>query len=231
MAQWLTPDVQAVVFDAVGTLLFPSIPAPQVYAAVAHRAGLHLDLGTVRTRFLEAYQAQERVDEAAGWVTSEQREHERWQRIVAATLFEVPQVDDCFRILFDHFAQPAAWQPHPEAREVIANLASRGYRLGMGSNYDSRLTAVLAGFPELRPLRQRVIISSLVGFRKPARQFFAEVIHQMECQPHQVLFVGDDLTNDYLAATEAGLAAVLLDTENRQPEIPRRIRRLTELLA
>jgi putative hydrolase of the HAD superfamily len=230
VARWLTPELHAVVFDAVGTLLFPSIPAPQVYAEVARRNGLDLNPDMVRSRFLEAYQAQEMIDQAAGWVTSEQREHERWYQIVSAVFSGMLDQEQCFHTLFEHFAQPSAWRLHPDTQEVIAQLSTRGYRLGIGSNYDERLLSVLAGFPELDPLRQQVIISSLVGVRKPAAGFFQAVGRRMGYPPHQILFVGDDLVNDYFGAREAGLQAVLLDEAKQAPTGVQRIRRLSELL-
>ena len=64
-------------------------------------------------RFVEAYRTQELIDRAAGWVTSEERERDRWRSIVAATLRGVPDPDACFRELFDHFAKPTSWRLGP----------------------------------------------------------------------------------------------------------------------
>ena len=58
---------------------------------------------------------------------------------------------------------------------VLDQLLTRGIRVGIGSNYDARLRSVLDGFPELAPLRERVVISAAVGYRKPALEFFREV--------------------------------------------------------
>lgn len=229
MAGWITPNIQAVVFDAVGTLLFPDPGAPTVYSDVARRAGLDVSPAEIRTRIIEAYQTQELMDRAAGWVTSEERERDRWRKIVAAALRGVPDPDACFSELFDHFARPFAWRLHPDGASVIAKLAERGLVLGMGSNYDSRLRLVLDGFPELAPLRERVVISAAVGYRKPAAAFFHEVARVTGCEPQQILFVGDDVANDYTGATEAGLNAVLLDPTGRSA-VPYRITHLLELL-
>jgi putative hydrolase of the HAD superfamily len=45
-----------------------------------------------------------------------------------------------------------------------------------------------------------------------------------------VLFVGDDLGNDYEGATAAGLPALLLDPQGRYPHVPHRIASLAELV-
>jgi putative hydrolase of the HAD superfamily len=82
----------------------------------------------------------------------------------------------------------------------------------MASNYDARLRSVAAGLPELRPLRH-LVISSEVGWRKPAPEFFAALCERTGLAPGAILFVGDDPANDYDGATAAGLRAVLVGEE------------------
>jgi len=225
---------RAIFFDAVGTLLFPCPSAPHVYAQVACRNGLLLSEEVIRRRFREAYRQQEEIDRLSGWVTSEQRERDRWQAIVGATLDGVADPQACFAELYEHFSRPEAWRLHPEAADVLARLREQGYTLGLGSNYDSRLRRVLDGYPELAPLRERAVISSAVGFRKPAAEFFHEVVRQAGSSPAEVVFVGDDAVNDYHGACTAGLKAVLLGpitpTEPNSARPPLRIGTLRELL-
>ncbi|MDY3555866.1 HAD family hydrolase [Gemmata sp. JC717] len=223
--------VRAVFFDAVGTLIFPEPSAPAVYAAVARGHGLDLPASEVRERFLAAYRQEEAVDADRNWATSEAREHERWRTIVTSALVGVSDPDACFAHLFEHYARPGAWRVHPDAAEVLGALSARGVVLGMGSNYDARLLTVLDGHPELAPLRDRVVVSAAVGWRKPAREFFAEVSRVAGCAPAEVLFVGDDLRNDYEGATAAGMHALLLDPDARHTHVPHRATGLAELIS
>jgi putative hydrolase of the HAD superfamily len=137
--------------------------------------------------------------------------------------------------LWDHFARPAAWRYLPGAGAVLAELARRGYALGVASNFDRRLRSVVAGLPELAPVRH-IVISAEVGWRKPAPAFFAALTAAVGGRPDEVLLVGDDFANDYAGATAAGLRAVLLDPAGppgypAQPGRPgvRTIRGLSEL--
>ena len=225
------PGVRAVVFDAVGTLLFPDPGAPAIYAETARRHGLPLSPAAVRERFVAAYRREEEADAASGWATSEGRERDRWYRIVTQTLAGGSDPDACYRHLFDHFARPTAWKLAPDAPAVLGALHGRGLLLGLGSNYDDRLWPVLAGFPELDVLKGRVLISSVVGVRKPGAGFFLEAARAAGCAVSEVLFVGDDLGNDYEGATTAGMPAVLLDPHGRYPEVPHRITALAQLLS
>jgi putative hydrolase of the HAD superfamily len=226
----LTSITRAVFFDAVGTLIHPRPSAPTVYAAVAERYGLSLSAADVRERFVAAYLNEEAADVRANWLTSEARERARWHTIVCETLSGVSDAEACYRELFDHFAQPEAWEPDADAGAVLGALAARGLVLGMGSNYDARLWSVLAGFAQFDALKPRVLISSEVGARKPGAGFFSEVTRAAGCEPGEVLFVGDDLDNDYAGATNAGLRAVLLDPHARYAHVPHRAARLAQLL-
>jgi putative hydrolase of the HAD superfamily len=114
---------------------------------------------------------------------------------------------------------------------VLQELSRRGYELGMASNYDGRLRRVAAGFPDLRPVRH-VVISSEVGWRKPAREFFAALGKAVGVAAGQTMFVGDDRGNDYEGARAAGLGAVLYDANAGAASAGvARIARLRELLS
>ena len=200
MAALVPESVRAIFFDAVGTLLFPEPSAIEVYRAAAARRGLLLSSDEIRSRFITAYQAEEATDQSANWITSEPREEMRWRRIVGTTLKGVADPDACFRELFEHFARPQAWRVNPDAEFVLARLRERSLVLGIGSNYDSRLHSVLEGIPALATVRDRVVISAAIGFRKPAREFFREMARRAGCAAREVLFVGDDVGNDYHGA-------------------------------
>jgi putative hydrolase of the HAD superfamily len=219
---FLTSEIRAVFFDAVGTVLFPNPSAPSVYAEVARR-------GDLDERFVQAYRIEEAIDRSTGWVVSEERERRRWRNIVFASPAGASDLDARFEELFLHFALPTSWILGPDVGPTIDVLIERGIAVGMGSNYDSRLHSVVAGFPELEPLRNRTVVSSEVGFRKPSAEFFREVIRKAGCEAREILFVGDDLDNDYRGALAVGIHPLLLDTR-LESAVPNRIAKLLGLL-
>jgi putative hydrolase of the HAD superfamily len=208
----LLQGVRAVVFDAVGTVIHPRIPAPIVYAEVGRRFGSKRSAAEVASRFIAAFAREEAVDHAKGLRTSEAREVERWRHIVAGALDDVPEQERCFEELFRHFSRPSAWLCEADAAATIEILAQRGYALGMASNYDQRLRSVVAGLPALRPLRH-LLISSEIGWRKPAPQFFVVLCQAFDLPAASILYVGDDPANDYEGAQAAGLHARLFDPQ------------------
>jgi putative hydrolase of the HAD superfamily len=221
--------VRAVFFDAVGTLIVPDPPAADAYAEVGRRHGSGLDVATVRRRFRDAFDAEEERDARAGWWTSDGREFVRWERIVRAVFAELgpQQRAGCFMELHRQFARPSAWRVTDGAEAVLEELRRRGLVAGVASNFDGRLRSVTAGLPELAPV-ERFVISSEVGWRKPARQFFEAVVREAGCAPGEVLLVGDDAVNDYEGASAAGLRALLLDPDSEPG--PGRIRHLANLI-
>jgi putative hydrolase of the HAD superfamily len=210
----LLHDVRAIVFDAVGTVFHPQPPAPIVYAEAARHFGSKRTAEEITPRFIAAFGREEAVDYANGLKTSEAREVERWRHIVAEVLDDVRDGEACFQELFEHFSRAEAWRLDADAAATIAALASRGYALGMASNYDHRLRSVVAGFSALKPL-QHLIISSEVGWRKPAPQFFLAVCQAFNLPAARLLYVGDDPANDYEGAQVAGLRGLLFDPKGR----------------
>ena len=221
--------VRAIYFDAVGTLIHPEPPAPVVYAEAGRRYGSRLDVSTISARFRLAFQREEETDRANGWLTSEAREFERWRRIVGEVLSDVDDPEACFQSLFSHFGRPQSWRIDPDAAAVLPALVKQGYALGVASNYDRRLRAVAAGIPGFGPL-SHFAVSAEIGWRKPAREFFAALCDQAQLGAAQILLVGDDVVNDYEGAQNAGLHALLVDSKEQYPAHDR-IRQLRELLA
>jgi putative hydrolase of the HAD superfamily len=203
--------IRAVYFDAVGTLIHPEPLAGNVYYEVGQRHGSRrYSRVTIFRRFSKAFRKQEEIDRKNGWTTSERRERERWQSIVAEVLDDVTDPETCFAELYEHFAKPESCKCDPAAQDVVAELRRRGLLLGVASNYDHRLHTVVAGLAPLRGI-QHLLISSEVGWRKPAPAFFEALVRQAGVSPEEILLVGDDRVNDYDGALAAGLSAVLLN--------------------
>lgn len=203
--------IDAVFFDAVGTLLHPVEQVARTYHDAAMRQGVDIDEAIIRQRLREVFAKQERIDQESGWRTSETREVDRWRGIVRETLREVPRPDECLFQLWEHYRRPESWITHPETRATLADLRHHGLVLGMASNFDARLAEIVAAKPDLEPLSERLVISSLIGWRKPAGEFFAHVIATAGCAPERTLHIGDDQRNDIEGARAAGLRTCLFD--------------------
>lgn len=224
------PD-SAILFDAVGTLIVPDPSVAEAYHAAGVRYGSSLPLESIRSRFRAAFARQEALDKSIGHRTSEAYEHRRWRTIIAEIFDDVSDTEELFQFLWAHFAQPEHWHVADDVALCLKQLNEAGFFVGIASNFDGRLEAICRAHPALAAMQ--LFVSSRIGYKKPAAQFFAAIEQSLNLSAEQILLVGDDLENDFHAARRAGWQALLLDPHGQnveQPGLPK-LRTLGELPA
>ena len=106
---------------------------------------------------------------------------------------------------------------HPESREVILELFRRGHRLGLVSNTTSsvEIPALLKEW-ELTGCFETVILSTVVGKRKPDPAILLEATQRMGIDPEHCAYIGDRIERDVAAARGAGFskAVILRDPQD-----------------
>lgn len=222
------PRLQAVVFDAVGTLVHADPPVAEVYHLAGWQHGSQLSYDEVARRMRAAFAASEAGEGLDRNATSEPLERERWRRIVASVFDDVTDAGEAlFRSLWQHFAQPEHWRMYDDVAIVLHELAHRGMRLAIASNFDRRLHAIVQADPALRRC-ERCFVSSEVGHPKPDRRFFTAIERELGLLPEELLLVGDDWINDILGAQAAGWRTVWL--QRQRAASSQALHTLTELL-
>ena len=98
----------------------------------------------------------------------------------------------------------------PSTPKVLADLQTRGLTLGVVSNSDGRIGAILEQCG-LRRFFEVLIDSFEIGIEKPDPRIFHLAIAQANASPDQTLFVGDIYSIDIVGAQRAGIRALLLD--------------------
>ncbi len=106
----------------------------------------------------------------------------------------------------------------PEAREVALELFRRGYRLGLVSNTTSSVE-VPAAFKELNlsGCFEVVILSAVVGKRKPDPAILLEAVERMSVQPKNCAYIGDRPDRDVAAARRAGFSKTIIVRNAAKP--------------
>jgi len=208
--------IKGVVLDAVGTLIEPVPSVTHVYARVAARQGVVLDLKEIRGRFGRHFRDDETNESRGPMITDETIERARWRRIVGNVLPEVPEPSRAFEELWEHFGRAEAWRCYPDVAPALKLMLDAGLHVRIGSNFDCRLRTVVAGLPELSPLAEGLIISSEVGFRKPHPGFYEATCRNLGLPATEILFLGDDPENDVDGPKRAGLRSALIDREGKK---------------
>jgi putative hydrolase of the HAD superfamily len=213
MTRAVSPSIDVVLFDAVGTLFWPDPPVATAYRLAGAQFGCPLTEDTVRARFREAFCRE--FAQRTGPIT-EATERERWSAVVAAVFPEATDSRALFEHLWQHFADPAHWRLAASAKECLQAVLARGFTPGIASNFDGRLRGI-CGAHDLPIAERRVFISSELGFAKPQPAFYRRVAERLQCGPEAILLVGDDRVNDYEAPRAAGWQARLLREEEELP--------------
>lgn len=92
---------------------------------------------------------------------------------------------------------------------VLGELAVRGYKVAVVSNFDSRLTGILREH-ELEALCTEIVFSTGVGAAKPDSGIFEHTLAKLDTTPDCAVHVGDSHDADYVGARSAGLEGLLL---------------------
>lgn len=208
--------IKVVAFDAVGTLIYAEPSVTATYCRVLNElSGSAVDEAFVR-KVLGMRLAERSSHENLR--TSEAIERQYWRDLIAELVPDAERVDACFDSLYCHFGLASNWRCYSDVAETIRTLKSAGLQLVLASNFDERLKTVFAGLEELRGISS-VIISSEIGWKKPAREFFDIVCQQTGCRPGEILFVGDDLINDIQGAQQVGMATAWIDRRSQPPGV------------
>ncbi len=118
---------------------------------------------------------------------------------------------------------------YADAESALEQLKMRGLALGVVSNYNALLRPHLADLG-LADWFSVFVNSADFGRAKPHPSIFHEAINQLGVPPDRVLYIGDDIQNDYHGALHAGLHAVLLNRDFEPlPEDIRAVASLADL--
>lgn len=211
--------LKAVFFDAAGTLIYLPRPVGEHYAEVAERFGATLEPEKLDRAFKQAWAGAParpsstggREDDDKGW----------WRDLVYGVLartFSARQVQNFdqaayFEAVYDHFALPGVWRAFDDVRPALAALRSKGLAIGLISNFDRRLYAILDSL-DLRGFFDAVVISSEIGADKPDPFIFQAALKRLNVRASEAMHVGDDLKKDGGAGT-VGLRVFQLDRPTR----------------
>ncbi len=224
----------AIFLDAQGTLLHarPSIPA--IYASVCRRLGGNATEAQVSAAVREQWaEFRTTVDpQSISLETSDEITKQWWATFNARIFLRLGmagRTEDFLEGLWEAFGRPENWELYPEVEDVLAELRKRGYRLGVISNWDSRLVTLCERLG-LTAYADFILASAATGMEKPDRRIFEIALSRAAVSPKRAVHVGDDYQADVLGARGAGMDAILIDRDGRTPMPVQTIHSLRELL-
>ncbi|MEJ8543474.1 TIGR02253 family HAD-type hydrolase [Methanothermobacter wolfeii] len=112
-----------------------------------------------------------------------------------------------------HNVKFALLRPFPNTISTLIHLKGKGYRLGAISNgitikqWEKLIRLGIHHFFD------EVVTSEEVNSEKPDIEIFREALRRMGCRPERSVMVGNKFTEDILGAINAGMSAILVNSE------------------
>jgi putative hydrolase of the HAD superfamily len=210
--------LRAVLFDLDFTLARPGPElGPEGYVRIARRHGIELDVSrhdAARTAALESLEKHPDF----------RHDEEIWIAFTSRILTGMGADPDTARPIA--YEVERAWEQsdnfdlYEDVQPVLEELRGYGLRLGVVSN----------GARDLREFLQHhglefdvAVGSRYHGKVKPDPTIFHKALSRLEVEPEEAAMVGDHLEDDVEGARALGMCAVLIDREDRYPEIEDRL--------
>jgi HAD superfamily hydrolase (TIGR01509 family) len=222
---------EAVLFDALGTLVRLEPPWPLLAGTLASRYGIEIAEADAREamRAEIAYYLEHHTDGRDAATLADLR-----ARCAAVLGRALPQAAAGLdqQQLTDLLLDSLRFVPYPDAAGALGSLRALGIRAAVVSNWDCSLGGLLAELG-LGGLVDAVVTSAEAGVRKPDPRIFETALAAVRCPPELALLVGDSLDVDVVGGRAAGIRSVLLDRggPTREAEYAERIVSLDNLPA
>ncbi len=202
---------KVIFFDAVGTLFGIKGTVGQIYGDIAQSFGVEVSANVLDRAFRESFrQAPPAAFPGADPTEIPPLEFEWWLDLATNTFQKAGVYSQFldfgkfFAELYPHFATSKPWVIYPDVLPTLEHCQRAGIQLGVLSNFDSRLHAVLKAL-NLANFFTSVTISTEVGAAKPDPKIFTVALAKHNCTPQEAWHIGDSRGDDYEGANAAGL--------------------------
>jgi HAD superfamily hydrolase (TIGR01549 family) len=211
-------QLRAVLFDVDFTLCRPGPElSPERYARIAARHGLSLDIG----RYDEAREAAalnlkrhpELLHDDAVW-------HRFTEEIFVAMGGAQEIASECATEIEQSWEVSENFELFEDALPVLEELRSADLRIGLVSNGIRDLNEFVA--------HHRLDVDVAIGSRahgrvKPHPTIFQAALQRLDAAPSESVMVGDSVEEDIEGARALGMRAILIDREDRHPDVDERL--------
>jgi HAD superfamily hydrolase (TIGR01509 family) len=209
-----------VLFDVGETLLHVPEPAP-IYREVLARQGRSMSIGEIEANLKEVRRI---VDEhIPNWlgddVSLDCNASARRRAMHVDTLLSLSGLEGhapARAAFFDLYVGTEFFTIYSDVSETLQRLRSAGCRLGIVSNWESRLPELCTahGIAEYFDF---TVVSEVEGFVKPHPHIYRRALELAGAPAERVVHVGDSLRDDIQGAAAVGIRGILVDRTGASP--------------
>jgi putative hydrolase of the HAD superfamily len=218
--------LRAILFDVDFTIAKPGPDlGPEGYERLGRRFGLELDPARyeeARRRALDTLERHPELD----------HDEEVWvlftEQIIRGLGGDSDRAYACALEMTRAWAQAHNFDLYEDVLPTFADLRGRELRLGLVSNTGRDLEA----FVRHHGLDVDAAVSSAAhGKTKPHPTIFHAALRRLDVAAAEAVMIGDSVEDDVEGAESVGIRAVLLDRENRYPDVEEKLTDLRALPA
>jgi putative hydrolase of the HAD superfamily len=218
--------LRAVLFDVDFTIAKPGPDlGPEGYRRLGERFGLELDPGRYGEARAHAISTLERHPEL-------DHDEEVWvlftEQIIRGMGADTGRAYECALEMTRAWEHAHNFQIFDDVLPVLAELRAHRLKIGLVSNTGRNLDEFVAhhGLDV-----DAAVSSGAHGKTKPHPTIFQAALERLDVEPPDAVMVGDSIEDDVEGAKAVGMRGVLLDRENRYPDIDEKLTDLLELPA
>jgi len=213
----------AIFFDVGYTLVWFHPSAEALTLQALHDAGVEVSLEQLRAILEQAWGEYYTDAATARFPATKEYDRRAWYERQRQLLRRLGCNDEETLRRFTEremelFGSPDAIRLYDDVITTLDELKTRGYRLGVISNWSWNLRDRLRQV-SLHDYFEVIIASAYAGCNKPHPAIFQQALQQMEAPAERSVHVGDVYEADVVGAQKVGMTAVLLD-RSRQHEDP-----------
>jgi putative hydrolase of the HAD superfamily len=218
--------LRAVLFDVDFTIAKPGPDlGPEGYERLGRRFGLELDPERYTEARAHAIETLERHPEL-------DHDDEVWvlftEQIIRGMGGNTDRAYECAVEMTQAWGHAHNFQIFEDVLPVLAELRAHGLKIGLVSNTGRDLDV----FVKHHGLDVDAVVTSGVhGKTKPHPTIFRAALDRLGVAPTDAVMVGDSVEDDVDGARAVGMRALLLDRENRYPEVEEKLPDLRALPA
>jgi len=205
--------IRGIGFDLDNTLFDHRGAAAAGMSSLLHKRGwvyeCESDLETIWQQIEQKYFS----EYVAGNMTLAEHRRERMREFLAIANIRAASAD--MGGLFDDYLREYSnsWTAYSDALPVLETLQESGYALAVLTNGQQDQQERKLAKMGLSHFFTSVLAIGKVTHPKPDARAFLQMCVSLECEPEEVVYVGDDPQVDAVAATRAGLHGVWLNRD------------------
>ena len=204
-------SIKAVLFDLDATLTERSLNDSETFYRILEQKGIEIPVEEVK-------QAHLKVKRELGDKGEEQRGkipllefYSMWNTRILKVLGVEDSDGKILREIDDRWIDICGMKVYPDTKPALVSLRCKGLKIGIVSgNYEEEIRKMLDTAGLDRTFFDIIVGADTIKRRKPDPEVFRYALRQLEIEPQEAIYVGDDLERDYRSAERVGMNPLLI---------------------